>query len=132
NGHVAPSLHEVPIIAPKSTFKVEAVSSRLKGELIHPNRTSTLWGIRFSPDGKRLIADDGPGGLVVLWDVATGKELTRIETGYRSPFIGDYLFVTPDWQTLLVPRGKRRAESVEQAGKRLRRWEVGGDVRAFD
>jgi WD40 repeat protein len=131
-GHVAPSRHEVPVLVPKTVVKLEPVSSRLKGELIHPNRTHPLWGIRFSPDGKQLIASDGGGGLAVIWDVVTDKELTRIETGYRSRFNGDYLYLTPDWKTLFVPRGNRKAKFVEQGGKRLRRWTVDGDVRAFD
>ncbi|HLJ93929.1 MAG TPA: WD40 repeat domain-containing protein [Gemmataceae bacterium] len=130
-GNVAPSRHEVPIVAPKSIIKLEPVSSRLKGELIHPNRTGTLWDIDFSPDGKRLVASDYPGGVVVVWDVATGKELTTIEAGYgyRS---GGVCVVSPDWQTLFIPRGKRKAVAVEQGGKRQRRWEMDGDVRAFD
>jgi WD40 repeat protein len=103
----------------------------LKGELIHPNRTSTLSDIDFSPDGKRLIASDYPGGLVVVWDVATGKELMKIETGYGYRASGVFL-LSPDWQTLFVSRGKRHAVSVEQGGKRLRRWKMDGDVRAFD
>jgi WD40 repeat protein len=131
-GHVAPSRHEIPVIAHKSIIKLEAVSSRLKGELIHPNRTSVLRNNRFSPDGKRLIAGDYPGGVIVVWDVATGKELTRIETGYGYRPSSELFFLTPDWQTLFVSRGKRKVEMVEQGGKRLRRWEVEGDVRAFD
>ena len=130
-GNVAPSRREVPVVAPKSIIKLEPVSSRLKGELIHPNRTGTLWDIDFSPDGERLIASDYPGGVVVVWEVATGKELTTIEAGYGYRSGGVYV-LSPDWQTLFVPRGKRKAVAVEQGGKRLRRWEMDGDVRAFD
>src|SRR5438270_13044567 len=83
-GHVAPTVHEVRVLAPKAGPKLEPVSARLKQELIHPNRSSVLRGIRFSPDGKLLIAGDYPGGVVVVWDVATGKQHTIIETGYRS------------------------------------------------
>src|SRR5207247_516049 len=44
----------------------------------------------------------------------------------------NYFWLTPDWQTLFVARGKRKATRVEQDGKRLMRWEFGGDVRAWD
>jgi WD40 repeat protein len=103
----------------------------LKGELIHPNRTGTLWDVSFSPDGKRLIATDYPGGVVVVWDVATGNELTKIETGYAYRASGVFS-LSPDWQTLFVSREKRNAVPVEQGGKRLRRWQMDGDVRVFD
>ncbi len=42
------------------------------------------WGppLAWSPDGKRLAAD-GEGRTVVIWDVATGKELAKL-TGHES------------------------------------------------
>jgi WD40 repeat protein len=132
-GHVAPSLHDVPVVASQSKVKAEAVSARLKGELIHPNRTSVLTGIRFSPDGKRLLAGDYPGGVAVVWDVASGKQLTVVETGYGSRNSLEYLFVTPDWRSLFVARrGKRHYDQVEEKGKRMLRWTFDGDVRVWD
>jgi WD40 repeat protein len=112
---------------------MEAVSSRLKGELIHPNRTGVLQGIRFSPDGKRLIAGDYPGGLVAVWDVESGKQLSSIETGYGYRSGDGYFFLTPDWRKLFVARtGKRKHENVEENGKRMLRWTFDGDVRMWD
>ncbi len=111
---------------------MEAVSSRLKGELVHPNRTSALSGLQFSPDGRRLIAGDWPGGVAVVWDVASGERLTTIETGARIWGGEGYLFLSPDWQTLFVSRGERKTERLEQDGQRLFRWECRGDVRAWD
>jgi WD40 repeat protein len=109
------------------------VSRRLKGELIHPNRTSVLEGIRFSSDGKRLIAGDYPGGVVVVWDVETGRQLTSIETGYGYRGSAEYFFLTPDWQRLFVARtGKRNYEYVEEKGNRMMRWMFDGDVRTWD
>src|SRR5262249_7696688 len=35
--------------------------------------------VNFSPDGKKLIASSQGSGVVVLWDVATGKELRRLQ-----------------------------------------------------
>jgi WD40 repeat protein len=132
-GNVAPTRAEAATVAPKSTVRLEAVSSRLKGELIHPNRTSVLAGICFSADGKRLIAGDYPGGVVVVWDVAAGKQLTTIETGYGYRNSLDYFFLTPDWRTLFVSRhGKRNYEQVEEQGKRRMHWTFNGDVRTWD
>jgi WD40 repeat protein len=109
----------------------DGTNGRLKKELIHPNRDGTLYGLDFSPDGKRLIAGDIANGTVVVWDVATGKEVTTIETGsYRRRSL--HLLLSPDWQTLFVPRQNRKVEAVQENGKRLRRWQMDGDVRAFD
>ena len=102
-GRVAPSEHEIAVNIPKqSNLKLEAVSPRLKQELIHPNRGSVLAGLRFSADGKRLIAGDYPGGVVVVWEVAGGKQLTSVETGYGYRNGAEYFSVAPDWKSLYV------------------------------
>jgi len=108
------------------------VSARLKGELVHPNRTGIISQIHYSPDGKRIIAGDYPGGVVVVWDVATGKQLTAIETGYGYRGSAQYFFLSPDWQTLYVSRQKRKVERLEKEGKRLMHWTFEGDVRAWN
>jgi WD40 repeat protein len=131
-GHVAPSSHEVRVIPPKFAVKLEPVSAQLKGELVHPNRTSIISEIHYSPDGKRIIAGDYPGGVVVVWDVATGKQLTAIETGYGYRGSAQYFFLSPDWQTLYVSRAKRHVERVEKEGKRFLNWTFDGNVRAWD
>ncbi len=131
-GHVATSRHEVPVVVPNAGLKREPVSGRLKGELVHPNRSATLAGLHFSPDGRRLIGGDYPGGRVVLWDVAAGRDVTTIETGYGYRGSMDYIFLSPDWRTLFVSRGTRKFEQVEKDGKRLLHWTCDGDVRAWD
>src|SRR5213593_1589973 len=85
-GRVGPAVVDVPVVAAKAGLQTEAVSKRLRGELAHPNNTAHLTGVRYSPDGRRLIAGDYPGGVVVLWDVSTGRALSTIETGrgYRG------------------------------------------------
>jgi WD40 repeat protein len=103
----------------------------LKRELIHPNRTNNILSIQYSPDGKRIIAG-GSDGVVVGWDVATGKELTKIETGYRRYRSLNYFHVSPDWKTLFVSREKEKRERMMQGGKRLIRYEFDGEVRAWD
>jgi WD40 repeat protein len=108
------------------------VSSRLKGELIHPNKTSTIAHVEFSPDGKRILAGDYPGGVIALWDVASGKRLTTIEAGYGYHATARYYGVSPDWRTVFAWREKRKPERIEQDGKRMIRWTFGGEVRAWN
>src|SRR5262249_52279509 len=131
DGHVAPSRHQVEVVAPRPGPKPEAVSARPKGAPIHPNPTATLEGRRSPPAGRRTIAGDYPGGVVVVWDAETGKELTQIETGYGYRGSSDYFFLTPDWRTVFVSREKSKSTRVEKEGKKLIRWEFDGDVRAW-
>jgi WD40 repeat protein len=88
--------------------------------------------MRYSPDGKRLVAGDYPGGVVVIWDVDTGNIVQQIETGHGLRRSFEYFYITPDWQTLFVPQGKTKTERVERDGKHLLRWEYDGAVRAWD
>ncbi len=132
DGAVAPTHHEILVVAPRSpNLKLEAVSSRLKGELIHPNKAAVLAAIDFSPDGKRILAGDYPGGVIALWDVASGKRLTTIEAGYGYHGTPNYYAVSPDWRTVFAWREKRKVERVEKDGKRMNRWTFGGEVRAW-
>jgi WD40 repeat protein len=87
--------------------------------------------LQFSPDGKRLIAGDYPGGVIAVWDVASGKRLITLETGYGYRSTAKYFSVAPDWKTVYVSREKRKAENIEQYGKRMRKWTFDGDVRAW-
>ncbi len=88
--------------------------------------------IEYSPDGKRILAGDYPGGIIALWDVASGKRLTTIEAGYGYHATMNYYAVSPDWRTVFAWREKRKAERVEQDGKRMIRWTFGGEVRAWN
>jgi WD40 repeat protein len=112
--------------------KLEPVSPRLLRALIHPNRSGFLTGLRFSPDGKRLLAADYPGGVVQVWEAGSGKQLAMFETGRGYRGSAEYLFVSPDWKTAYASREQRRVTTIEKDGQRLRRWDVTGDVRAWD
>jgi WD40 repeat protein len=131
-GKVAPTRHEVPVIAPRPESRLQAlqaVSSRLRKTLIHPNRRGTLHGLRYAPDGKQLIAADYPGGDVLVWDSETGKQRMQIETG----FSWDQHFVSPDWKVLYKARLTRRKHSrLERDGKPWISWDCAGEVRAWD
>jgi WD40 repeat protein len=89
-------------------------------------------GICFSSDGNRLIAGDYPGGVVLVWEVESGKQLTKIETGYGYRGSAEYFFLTPDWSTMFVPQEKRKFTRFERDGKKLIRWEMNGGVRSWD
>jgi len=104
----------------------------LKQELIHPHRNAWLVGLRFSPDGRQIIAGDYPDGLVEIWDVLSGKLLTSIESGYAFRGSAQYLNVSSDWRTLYVSKEKRKYERVQEANKDLLRWQFDGEVRAWD
>lgn len=121
------------MVAPRSVnLKLEAISPRLKGKLIHPNKTATFGDVKFSPDGKRVLAGDYPGGVVVLWDVASGKRLTTIEMNRGLRASSAYFLVAPDWRTLYSWREKRKYERIEQDGKRMVRWTFDGALLAWD
>jgi WD40 repeat protein len=132
-GKVAPTQHDVPIVLPKQLdFTLVDVSPGLRRELIHPDKTAFLTNIRFAPDGKRIIAGSYPGGVIVVWDVDTGKRLTRIDTGNGHANMR-WLDLTPDWKTVYVARaGQRKHEKVDKDGKQLYRWEFDGSVQAWD
>jgi WD40 repeat protein len=133
DGQVAPRVLDIPVMAGKTPRTPEAVSDRLLRELEHPNKEGYLVDVKFSSDGRRLIAGDYPGGVVVVWDVTTGRAERPIETGSGYRGSSDYIQIAPDWETLYVSReGPRYHEQIEQGGKKLFKWEFDGEVRAWD
>ncbi|MBX3435975.1 MAG: PD40 domain-containing protein [Planctomycetaceae bacterium] len=131
-GFVAPTTHRVQLVAPKVQLTLEPVSPRLKTSLIHPTRDGVLVGIRFSPDGQRIIAGDYPGGVIQVWDVDTQQPLRTIETGFGYRSSEECFSLAPDWGALYVSRSVRKVTRIEREGKALRHWELDGDLRAWD
>jgi len=131
-GKVAPTVHQLAVVAPRRKLAIEELSSRFKGSLIHSNRQSQLVGIRFSADGTRVVAGDYPGGVVQVWDVESGRPLTKVETGYGYKSTYDYFFLSPDWKSVFTWREKRIPNRTEKDGKRIFRWEFDGEIHAWD
>lgn len=113
--------------------KLEPVSPRLKATLVHGDRNSHLYGVRYSPDGRRMIAGGYPDGIVQVWNAETGRQLTRFDAGYGYRGTAEYFLVSPDWKTLFAPTiGERKRTPFEREGERLLRWEFDSEVRAWD
>ncbi len=83
-----------------------------KGELIGPalhGHLNAVYGIAFSPDGRRLISAFGGREAVKLWDVGTRQELLTLSgTGSMLPAArwsadGDVILAGPPWQAWRAP-----------------------------
>ena len=99
----------------------------------HPHPDGGIVNIQFSPDGTRLIAGDYPGGLIQIWELASGKPLAAIDTtaGLRSSF--NYFQISPDWQRLYTATHFRGTfDRVERDGKPLNRVTYRDAVHAWD
>jgi WD40 repeat protein len=129
---IAPSSHEFKILPPKPGPKLYPVSARLVGKLAHDNPQAGISGIRFSPDGKRVLAGDYPGGIVNVWDVHSGKKLLSIDAGkgYRST--GEFFIPTDDWSKLFAWHETRGVfGKVEREGRVLSTVEYSSMVRSW-
>jgi DNA-binding beta-propeller fold protein YncE len=99
--------------------------------LPHPDRTATIWRVAFTPRGE-LFTAGYPSGVVQLWDLASGKELRRIETprGYRGS--ADYALTPADFSRLYVPIDGRKVHRNTGDVKKPYRVEYHGKVLAWD
>jgi WD40 repeat protein len=115
-------------------MKREAVSTRLRRTLVHPDKSGTLLGLGYTADGRRIFAGHFSSGIVQFWDAATGQQLNRIETG-PDKIIGfkEYFQINPDGKSLYFNRGLIRALPIKGKDKRLFHYEAApGDVRVWD
>jgi serine/threonine protein kinase len=80
--------------------------------------------VAFSPDGKRAVAGNF-GGLVVIWDVATGQELQRMEGNHEH--VGRAIF-SPDGKSVLSGSQDGMLYLWDAAGgKLLKKWVAHAD-----
>jgi WD40 repeat protein len=79
--------------------------------------------VLFTPDGKRLVSA-GLDGLLIVWEVETGKELKRIGKG-----VGSGVF----YHAALSPDGKR-ALTAGYTDRVVRLWDLekGIEIRKYD
>lgn len=112
-------------------LQLEQVSPRLKRELAHVSREGVPWGLRFSPDGARIIAGDRDSGVVQVWDVASGESLMAIETGSPSRSQLDFFQVSPDWSSLYVPYQNEAREEIGDDGNSRFAFDYDGGIRAW-
>lgn len=126
---IAPTTHELRVLEP-SGVKTLPVSARLVRSLPHPDRTASLWSVRFG-DGGRLFASGYPSGVVQIWDPLTGKELRRVESprGYRGS--ADYALTTDALKALYVPIEGRKVTRLDDPKKRAR-LDYNGHLLVYD
>ena len=129
---VAPTTHEVVVAPAKPGPKEEPVAKELLATLAHPDRKANAYTVKFSGDGKRLLVAGYPSGVVQLFELASRREVRRIETPAGLRGSANYALVSPDWKTLYVPVEKRTVKAAEKGGKRLYRFEYAGAVRVWD
>ncbi len=132
-GEVAPSVHQLAVLPALPGPKLLPVSPRLTSRLEHMHPDAGVCSIRFSPDGTRLIAGDYPGGVIHIWQLATGKRLVTIDTGegYRSAI--DYFHISPDWQRIYTSTHERgRFNRVQRDGQTRMQATYTGAVHIWD
>jgi len=83
---------------------------RPEGLAMDNTRSQLRVSVAFSPDSSQVVTTvDGPGsGVVQVWDVATGKELTRLE-GHEGPV----------WDVSFHPDGEQIATASPDKTARL-------------
>ncbi len=132
-GHVAPSTHLVEILPSLPGPKIFPVSARLTSKLEHLHPDGDICNIHFSPDGRRVIAGDYPGGVAHIWDLTSGERLVTIPAGEGARGSDEYFEISPDWRRIYTsPRQRGNFNHVERDGKRLTRVSYNGEVYAWD
>src|SRR5262245_8991317 len=124
-GKVAVAHQEMEVAPAAPESRLAAVSDRLQGELIHASKQGTLQGLRFSPDGSRLLAGDAAAGIIQIWDVPSRKPLISIETGktkaerFGGRGGGPSFALSPDWQKLYAKSGAEVGVWDTQTGRQI-------------
>jgi WD40 repeat protein len=120
------------VAVPPPGLKREAVSSRLRQTLVHPDINGILLGLTYSADGRCLFAGHARSGDVQVWDALTGKQLKNIETGPRGNSFGEYFQLSPDGRFLYVDKSTTQLRTFMGKEKRMYHWDFSGGVRSWD
>jgi WD40 repeat protein len=131
-GQVATTTHTVSVVRPKTREPSAPVSSRFVRSLAHPDRKANLSQVRFSPDGGRLFTGGYPSGVLQIWDVATGRELRRIDSPSGYGISAEYVEIAADWTVIYVPQIRPTVVQIRQEGESDRRVDFDGEVLVFD
>jgi WD40 repeat protein len=116
-------------LPPKAGPKPQPVAANLIGSLV--DLKTSVNALQFSPDSRRLLTAGSPG-IVQIWDLASRKEVRRIDTGTDYLGSSDGAQLTPDWKTLYILVQKRSVKEFERDGKRHYRIDYAGRICVWD
>jgi WD40 repeat protein len=131
-GLVAPTVHTVSVVRPKTREGPQPVSSRFIRSLVHPERKATVSQVRFSSDGARLFTAGYPSGILQLWEVATGKEIRRINTPPGGRGSSNYVDLTADCSAVYVSQRRWTITRVRKGEDQDVRTDYEGEILVFD
>ncbi len=132
-GNVAPSTFDLELLPALPGPQILPVSRRLVSKLEHLHPDGEICDIHFSPDGQKLIAGDYPGGLVHIWNLATGERVISVDAGEGLRGSHNYFHISPDWQQVYThSRERGRLDHIERDGKRISRVAYSDVVNAWD
>jgi DNA-binding beta-propeller fold protein YncE len=75
---------------------INAMEKKVSG--MFPTQTGQLARVRFTPDGKRVLAADLGRGELSIWDAATHQELKRLKLGSYA----EGILILPDGRRALI------------------------------
>jgi WD40 repeat protein len=107
------------------------VSPRLLRSLPHPDRTATIRRVAFTPR-EHLFTAGYPGGVIQVWNAASGKELRRIDSSSTYRGSPDCAATPGDFSTLFVPIEGGKVSRDTNDSKTLYKVEYDGKVLVWD
>lgn len=130
-----PAIQTLEIAPPRPEVELLPVSPGIARELMHPNRSAVVSNIQFSPDGKRIIGSDYPGGTIVLWDAESGQQVTEVQAESGGRGTSAYFHVSSDWSRVYVAEEndtQRKYQVIEEDGERKLDFTYGSYIRCWD
>ncbi len=88
-----------------------------------PGHSTAVTDLSFAADGKTLASLSRADGRTCVWDLATGKELRRLET-YKEPLVGPARTPTGVQRPALAPNGRYVAASTVSS-RSINLWALG-------